>query len=97
MQLRVVLNMASERYPEYKRVFQVMNSILTTQIYFISRFLTEINPKTPVLVSEDKLPRLRAMVPLPPGLDPLLITQARALDKILWINARKNPALIPAA
>ena len=97
MALRSILNQATERYPEYKRVFDVMNKIITAQIFFNSRFINKVDPGNPIVVAVGTLPRLRNILGLPPGLDPLHITQIRADEKIGWINARRDPALKPVA
>lgn len=97
MELSRILNLATERYPEFKKVFDVMNKIIVAQIFFNSSFMNKVDPDHPVIVSMGILPRLRNINGLPAGLDPLHITQARADAQIGWINARRGPDLKPVA
>lgn len=89
--LRDTLKQAAARYPQYAPTFTVMNKILTIQVMFTASYLERIDPTYRAGFGSATLPRLRDIAPLPHGLDPLHITQARALRDLTWRAAYKNP------
>ena len=94
--LRNTLMRARALYPRYARVFSVMENIVSAQIYFNSCFLDKINPDRAMSTLATGLPRMKHIYPLPAGIDPLQITQRRALEAINWINARKGHESTPS-
>lgn len=89
--LRDTLKHAAARYPQYAPTFTVMNKILTIQVMFTASYLERIDPTYRAGIASATLPRLREIPPLPHGLDPLYITQARALRDLTWREAYKRP------
>ncbi|QQG36475.1 MAG: hypothetical protein HYS17_01395 [Micavibrio aeruginosavorus] len=90
--LRDILFLAAQTWPQYKPALLTMNKIVTTQILFTNRYLDIVDPENRRPLPFVALPRLHRMKPLPPGLDPLQITQARALTCIAWARAYQKPA-----
>lgn len=94
--LRDILFQAAQIWPAYQPTLLTMNKIVTAQILFTNRYLDIVDPANKRPLPFQALPRLRRMNPLPAGLDPLQITQARALNKIAWAEAYRKPtALAP--
>lgn len=89
--LRDILFQAAQTWPEYKPALLTMNKIVTAQILFTNRYLNSIDPANKQTLPFHALPRLHRLPPLPPGLDPLHITQARALNQLAWAEAYRGP------
>lgn len=78
--LRDVLIMARDKFPAHKSVFTAMHSIINTQIFFVARYHGLVDPVASQNLPLNPLPRMRRIKELPAGLDPLIITQNRALQ-----------------
>lgn len=96
LDLRNTLMRARALYPRYARVFSVMENIVSAQIYFNGCFLDKTEPDSSLSALTTGLPRMKHIHPLPAGIDPLQITQRRALETINWIKARNNPSVTPS-
>lgn len=92
LELRDTLMKARTLYPRYTQTFDVMDKIVSTQIYFNNCYLKKISPESSIATLAMGIPRMKYIHPLPAGLDPLQITQKRALNTLNWIDARKGPA-----
>lgn len=91
MVLRDTLKDAKLLHPEYAPVFDIMQRIVNTQIYYNAFFLNKTTPERPIEFVNGNMPRLRRISQLPEGLDPLKITEARAESKLKWISAYQKP------
>ncbi len=96
LDLRNTLIRARTLYPRYARAFTVMENIVSAQIYFNSCFLDKTEPDSSVSALTAGLPRMKHIHPLPAGIDPLQITQHRALETINWIKARNGLPITPS-
>ncbi len=91
--LRDTLKQAETLYPEFAPVFDIMHRIVNTQIYYNAFFLDRTNSGKPIDFATKDMPRLRRIYQLPEGIDPLMITEARAENKLKWMSAYQRPPI----
>lgn len=93
IELRDTLKDAKVLYPLYAPVFDIMQRIVNTQIYYNAFFLNKTAPDKPIAFQNGNMPRMLRIWQLPEGLDPLKITEARAENKLKWMSAYQRPPI----
>ena len=91
MELRDTLKKAQSLYPEFSPVFDIMNKIVSTQIYYNAYFLNKTHATDPLEFNYGAIPRLSRISQLPLGIDPLQIVQTRAENKLQWAAHYRGP------